>query len=421
MNSINRSEYHWPNPTIDLEVWMLNDYHVMQERVIESGYLTKDIARFGLYIPKALITDKRKTYPYTMFQSKDKEFYKMKDQYKIDDNMLIYIIKHLERCTHALCSKLGYFKPTHCNNDLDPCATVLSSYNEDTNFVIDHINELKLKLNVYWMGDKLRKTIKYLLGRYSHESFEKKMFLVLHWTPSEIIDGSDEFVPIQMPRCEDYRHNETGCKYEMIPMLKYFAAELSNAPYAVQVLNNFQFDSLKPLIKLYEQRLKSSDTPTDMTMEQIYNNVSCIWLQANEATYKKWIPREKAKREIYIGGIFPITGAGNQYKSIMSATNMAQYAINADDSILPNHRLIIMRNDGECKPDIVLKRFITYYMQRSTVIGVLGPACSETVEPIAGISKHFKMAVISYSAEGVSFSDREQYPYFFRTIGENSQ
>lgn len=38
-----------------------------------------------------------------------------------------------------------------------------------------------------------------------------------------------------------------------------------------------------------------------------------------------------------------------------------------------------------------------------------------------GLSKHIRMAVISYSAEGVSFKDREKYPYFFRTIGENRQ
>lgn len=31
------------------------------------------------------------------------------------------------------------------------------------------------------------------------------------------------------------------------------------------------------------------------------------------------------------------------------------------------------------------------------------------------------MAVISYSAEGAFLSDRETYPYFFRTIGENRQ
>ena len=51
----------------------------------------------------------------------------------------------------------------------------------------------------------------------------------------------------------------------------------------------------------------------------------------------------------------------------------------------------------------------------------LGPACSDTAEPLAGVAKHFKTIVISYSAEGSSFNDREKYPYFFRTIGENKQ
>lgn len=31
------------------------------------------------------------------------------------------------------------------------------------------------------------------------------------------------------------------------------------------------------------------------------------------------------------------------------------------------------------------------------------------------------MLVISYAAEGVSFGNRDTYPYFFRTIGENRQ
>ena len=53
------------------------------------------------------------------------------------------------------------------------------------------------------------------------------------------------------------------------------------------------------------------------------------------------------------------------------------------------------------------------------LLGVLGPACSETTEPVAGISKHYNTLVVSYSAEGTSFSNREKYPYFFRTIGEN--
>lgn len=52
-----------------------------------------------------------------------------------------------------------------------------------------------------------------------------------------------------------------------------------------------------------------------------------------------------------------------------------------------------------------------------------GPACSDTIEPVAGVSKHFRTVVITYSAEGsiTSQGNEEQYPYFFRTIAENKQ
>lgn len=408
---------------------MLNDYHVMQDRVIESGYLTKDIARFGLYIPKSLISDetkdKRKTYPYTMFQTEDKDYHRIIDQYTINNTLISYLLQHSgKHCINSTaCEVSGYFKPRHCISNTEPCVTVLSSHFPDTSFIIDHINELKLKFNVYWMGDDLRETIKYLLKR---SSTPKKKFLVLHWTPSEIIDGSiDEFVPIIMPSCEQYQHVSTGCKYEMTPILKFYATQFGSNAHALKSLGKFKFESLKPLITLFEKRFNALSDSSDI--EDIYNNVSCSWLKSNEEKYQKWIPdadKVEEKRKVYIGGIFPITGAGDQYKSIIAATDMAQDAINnSSNPILPNHELIINRSNGKCKTDVVLKSFINYYMSQvdATYIGVLGPACSETVEPIAGISKHVKMMVISYSAEGVSFSDRKQYPYFFRTIGENSQ
>lgn len=407
---------------------MLNDYHVMQERVIESGSLTNDIARFGLYLPKSLVIDdmkdKRKSYPFTMFQTEDKDYHRTIDQYKMNDTLISYLLQHSNKICYNItsCKESGYFTPRHCNSNSEPCATVLSSHFVDTSFIIEHINELKLKMNVYWMGDDLRETIKYLLKN----SFNpKKKFLVLHWTPSEIIDGSiDEFVPIIMPSCEQYLHVNTGCKYEMTPMLKFYASQFGSNVHASKSLGRFKFESLKPLIKLFEKRFNALSNSSNI--EDIYNNVSCSWLESNEMTYTKWIPPEEnaeAKRKVYIGGIFPVTGAGDQYKSIIAATDMAQDAINRNPNLLPNHELIINKSDGKCKTDIVLKSFINYYMSQvdATYIGVLGPACSETVEPIAGISKHVKMMVISYSAEGVSFADRKQYPYFFRTIGENRQ
>jgi len=47
---------------------------------------------------------------------------------------------------------------------------------------------------------------------------------------------------------------------------------------------------------------------------------------------------------------------------------------------------------------------------------LLGPGCSETAEPIAGVSEHFNMVIISYSAEALNLANRAMYPLFFRTI-----
>jgi Receptor family ligand binding region len=47
---------------------------------------------------------------------------------------------------------------------------------------------------------------------------------------------------------------------------------------------------------------------------------------------------------------------------------------------------------------------------------ISGPGCSETAEPIAGVSKHFNTIVISYSAEALQLTNRAMFPLFFRTI-----
>jgi Receptor family ligand binding region len=121
----------------------------------------------------------------------------------------------------------------------------------------------------------------------------------------------------------------------------------------------------------------------------------------------------------------------------------SEHANDQSSPRFPGYQLLVKRQPTNCTAFEVLKHFINYYSHRKHLIGILGPckfslllvfsaltneilsqiskACSEAVEPIAGISKHFKMNVITYSAEGVSLSDREQYPYFFRTIGETTE
>jgi len=133
------------------------------------------------------------------------------------------------------------------------------------------------------------------------------------------------------------------------------------------------------------------------------------------------------KPQLYIGGIFPITGTKYKAPELAAVAMIAVKDVNNDSDILPGHQLSLDINDGQCEADVVMKRFIDIIKTndaskfRSTV-GMLGPACSDTVEPIAGVSKHFRTVVISYSAEGtISNSNSKEYPYFFRTIAENKQ
>ena len=51
---------------------------------------------------------------------------------------------------------------------------------------------------------------------------------------------------------------------------------------------------------------------------------------------------------------------------------------------------------------------------------LLGPSCSNTVEAIAGVSKHYRTVVVTYSAKGsISNENSDKYPYFFRTVASN--
>ena len=121
---------------------------------------------------------------------------------------------------------------------------------------------------------------------------------------------------------------------------------------------------------------------------------------------------------------------------------MAVKDVNSNPHILPNYNLDLSVFDGQCEADVVMKRFIDIIKTKDasrfqSTVGMLGniifvcvrnfqflkgPACSDTVAPIAGVSKHFRTVVISYSAEGsISKENMKDYPYFFRTISENKQ
>ena len=80
---------------------------------------------------------------------------------------------------------------------------------------------------------------------------------------------------------------------------------------------------------------------------------------------------------------------------------MAVDDVNFNTSMLANYELSLDIKDGKCEPDVVMKMFIdiirTKALSRfSSTVGVLGPACSNTVEAIAGVSKHYRTVVVTY-------------------------
>ncbi|XP_061510796.1 uncharacterized protein LOC4578387 [Anopheles gambiae] len=423
----------WPDPTIDLEVWLLSDYHYIPGEIREAGAIANP-GRFGLFLPKALIR-KEDNFPkpliYTLFQedSNNHRYYDFIKKFDISQPVLESIYRYAERKCDNDCDDYGMFVPTQCAQGVK-CALVLAPHYEDTRFLVQHITEMNFQLKVIWLGDRLKLGIRQLMNTYGGDRKNGKKFLVFHWTPSEVINTRTmEYVPITMPRCEDMiASNDTGCKYEMTPLLKYYGKKFREADYAFNslILTHFEEQSMQQIFDLYDahepeiMRVREEGDPDQTRVAEIYNQIACEWMRAQESTWMRWKP-EDPKEEVYIGGIFPLTGMGPSYLGIAPAALLAQDHINGNGTILPNYELTVQQNDGQCRADTVMKSFISYYIQQTRMIGILGPACSETVEPIAGVSKHFRMAVISYSAEGAFLSDREKYPFFFRTIGENRQ
>ncbi|XP_053677809.1 uncharacterized protein LOC128727882 [Anopheles nili] len=429
------SEGRWPDPTVDLEVWQLSDYHIIPPEIQEAGAIMNP-GRFGLFLAKSLIR-KEDAFPklllYTMFQENvnDPQYYDLIKKFDISEAILATIYQYAERMCADDCNEYGMFIPPQCTEERK-CALVLAPHYEYTHFLVKHIMEMEFQLKVLWMGDKLKMGIQHMMNVYGGDRKNSKKFLVFHWTPSEVINSRTiEYVPVMMPRCEEMiASNDTGCKYEMTPLLKYYAKHISKTDFLQTFLNvYFEESDVLAMIDLYDKyeaqilaaRDETNPEYTRFGVSKYYDKIACEWTRAQALTLSKWIPQGQKKLDVYIGGIFPFTGMGPSYQGIAPAALMAQQDINANATILQNFHLTVLQNDGQCRADMVMKFFISYYMYQAGMIGVLGPACSETAEPIAGVSKHFRLAVISYSAEGALLSDRETYPYFFRTIGENRQ
>lgn len=296
------------------------------------------------------------------------------------------------------------------------CATLLAEHKADSSFIINQIKEMKAYLNVIWLGSKFRSEVRRLYDLYVNGKINKR-FILLHWQPSDVINGRFKYEPIEMPPCDKFdSFYNSHCIYDFTPIIKYYARSVLYDNRFVDALRSFWLGGYT--INDFFDKLVDEPSWEKGISDDTYNRLACKWLLNNTKEYTKWISKERMT--ISIGGIFPISQNTRGHQHLVEAVRRAAVAVNENKTILANYNFTVTENDGACKADMVLKSFIHIYFQ-TEVLGVMGPACSETVEPIAGISRHAKMPVISYSAEGASFVDRKAYPLFFRTIGSNRQ
>lgn len=194
--------------------------------------------------------------------------------------------------------------------------TLLSSHQEDTLFVKEHIDELKLYVKVAWFGDNLRYVTRALFKQFRDMRPEhRKAFVVVHWTPSEIIDVDIEYDTITMPKCEQFKSKNTLCKYELTPILKYCNERLKKLPTAYSTFSIMNFDRKNEtrLLQMYDS-FSSNDA---INKEKTYDEIACKFIKENkEQILTEFIKLpEQRKTRVFIGGIYPkISEDKNEYE-----------------------------------------------------------------------------------------------------------
>lgn len=337
-------------------------------------------------------------------------------------------------CNADYCNE-GIYIPLHCKG-VNYCATLfVGGFNTYSKFLVEQVVNQKLLVRIAWIGPNLDP---HFLCTFRGS----KPMLFFDWWPNSL-SNLDEFMPVSFPSCISFHgKNSYLCNYELHTLKKFIWSELlDSAKVAVEAVKRFYLreEDYQELLDLYTERTTSCSGNSSTALQpanQIMEEVACEWLQRTYSdgtvVWNDWLPHNYyAKTVLWIAGIFPMSNGRNigfSSDTLVFAARLAYDNINKNKDILQDFDIQVMNQNGGCKSEDVLTAFMHYVRKDSNdptslafeqMIGVLGPACSDTVEPLAGVAKTFNTVVLSYSAEGAIFNDHEKYPYFFRTIPEN--
>ncbi|XP_040568562.1 uncharacterized protein [Lepeophtheirus salmonis] len=455
-----------PNAMVNVEMWLPPHFRVDDWKVEDLGQLGPG-GRFGWYIPERFA---KQTPPikdhWRAFTDENVTRYFIPPQ-RLRRRILASLKDENNRynCEEDFCGGIGIYSPSVCSgsnlrrrihrDSPSNCALMLTDYPilsafYHTHQVIRQIQVLGLLVEVVFVGKSLPSLV-HTLDSSPEIMNGSRSYLIFHYEPSPITTGFNltnvkfeycghgndlEFGEERLNRPEivDPQSREKwmsyysqNCFYSFNRFAKIIWPPLQEvAPRLYEIIRKMEFtqDSYRNMLKLYESSMSSKILAKNPIDQNVINDVACSWLNAESSirkgnkNYELWEKIGKEKQKLRIGGIFPMHGTKYKAPELVPVAKMAQEHINARKDILDNYELQLAIFDGQCKADIVMKRFIEIITNRDykSFVGVLGPACSDTVEPIAGVSKHFTTVVITYSAEGTITSDSKN---FFRTIAEN--
>ncbi|XP_072031852.1 gamma-aminobutyric acid type B receptor subunit 2-like [Amphiura filiformis] len=117
---------------------------------------------------------------------------------------------------------------------------------------------------------------------------------------------------------------------------------------------------------------------------------------------------------LYLSAYFTLGGNWDG-SGILPAVEMALDHINENPDVLQGYQLKMIWNDTRCDAGLGTRMLFDQLYTKPQKIMILGPACSTAAQSVAETAYHWNLVTMSYSAASSALSDREKYPYFYRT------
>ncbi|XP_072047423.1 gamma-aminobutyric acid type B receptor subunit 1-like [Amphiura filiformis] len=125
------------------------------------------------------------------------------------------------------------------------------------------------------------------------------------------------------------------------------------------------------------------------------------------------------KTRLYLAGLFPLSvpgWIGDYALQSVSAIQMAIDDINDREDILPEYELILEYKDTKASIGVAMTGLFELLYTPPTKICLMGEMLSFITQELAEVTSHWKLLQMAHASSASELSDRNRYPYFFRTI-----